>query len=191
MDYSQVRQFLRQAEDELISLISKTDDFSEREQCLELAKQVRELADALCEDDAAIPTAGPSSTSMLAQESSGMDGSELPAYFVHERHLYKVGMKGDGRTYKKSVPMNDVESICDAIAKLLTDSTEIATSEIKAQFDGMPDYKIQVVIMALVKSLALRGAGRGRYALGSSSQPRPKAWVRALGALPDRFDLIA
>ena len=190
MDFSQVRQFLRQAEDELIALISKTDDFTEREQCLELAKQVRELSDALRQGDDHSSAVELPSTSSLEQEAPGVDGSEFPAYFVHEGFLYKIGLKGDGKTYKKSVPLRDVESICDVIGGLLAASNEITTNDIKGQLDGMPDYKIQAVVMALVKTSALRGAGRGKYALGSGTQPRPKAWIRDLGRLPDRFDLI-
>ena len=191
MDFSQVRQFLRQAEDELIALISKTEDFAEREQCLDLAKQVRELADALQQSDVNAPVAESCPTSLPVQEDLDKDSSELPAYFVHEGFLYKVGLRGDGRTYKKAVPMSDVESICDVIAKLLASSKEITTNDVKSQTNEMPDYKIQVTVMTLVKTAALRSAGRGKYALGSGNQPRPKAWVRGLGNLPDRFDLIA
>ena len=191
MDFPQVRQSLRQAEDELIALISRTDDFSEREQCLELAKQVRELADVLRQDGTSASDAASPTTPLPAQGNSGKDGSELPAYFVREGFLYKVGLKGDGKTYKKSVPLRDVESICDVISRLLAASSEITTSDIKRQLDGMPDYKIQVLVMALVKTSALRGVGRGKYALGSGTQPRPKAWIRDLGNLPDRFYLIA
>ncbi len=191
MDYSRAQQFLRQAEDEFIALISKTDDFTEREQCLEFARQVRELADALHQDAAGDSVATAFPTSLIPQENANSDDSELPAYFVHEGFLYKVGMRGDGRTYKKSVPMSDVESICAAIARLLTDSVEITTSDVKGQLGSVPEYKIQVLVMALVKTASLRGAGRGKYALGSGTQPRPKAWVRSLGNLPDRSDLIA
>jgi len=190
MDFSQVRQFLRQAEDELIALISKTDDFSEREQCLELAKQVRELSDALRQGDDHSSAAELPSTSSPVQEASCVDGSELPVYFIHEGFLYKVGLRGDGRTYKKSVPKGDVDSICEAIATLLGNSADITTGDIKDQLGGMPDYKIQVVVMALVKTGALVSAGRGRYAHGSVAQPRPKMLVRDLGKLPDRVDLI-
>lgn len=191
MDYSRARQFLRQAEDELIALISKTDDFVEREQCLELAKQVRELSDALRQDDNRSSVTELPSTSSLEQGASSADDAEFPAYFIHEGFLYKVGLRGDGRTYKKSVPKGDVGSICEVVAKLLNDSADITTSDIKAQLDNMPDYKIQVSVMALVKIGALKGAGRGKYTLGSGTQPRPKMWARDLGKLPDRFDLIA
>lgn len=96
-----------------------------------------------------------------------------PAYFVYNDELIKLGAtnSGDGTLYKKSVPLSEVEAVCQLLCKLLSKSSVVSVTDIRENLGPtFPTYKIQTILLALVASGGLAQSGRGKYSLKSDAQ---------------------
>ena len=192
MDASRVIQMLRDVEHELIGLIAETDDFEERAYCLQLAQQARELADScvfpISKQNAA--QMSPSVRDERTRQRDAEDTSGLPAYFVNEEKLYKIGQGRNAKLYRKSVDLREALEISDVMIGMLDSSEIVRISDLFARVAPISETKVQVLVMAAVAAGILESAGRGKYRGVNSRVPRKAAWKSKLLGLPVRDDLL-
>lgn len=192
MSYAESIELLKSAEAVLLTTISQSGnegDYDSMHKCLDLAQRIRDLTlevSALEKKTIITPASDTPSYPEENHPVASASASSLPAYYVSDKKLWKVANKtgGTGAVYKKSVPMDDVERICKKIIEALPSTGTVAVSTIEAGIPGMPVYKVQTAMLALVQARCLKNAGRGKYSLAESGSRSSRKWLEALQNLP-------
>jgi len=197
MDFTDVIDKLGEAERLLLSKILVAGNYTEREYCLQLARALHDFENKIVEEGSSASSKPEGEhpgtpTNGVISSFAETKTSEFPLYFLHEDKLYKVGERRDrpGQLYRKTVPLDDFRSISRTISSLLCTNPIFAMSDIKRKLPGVPDYRLQIVVMSLVEVGTLQVAGRGKYGCGPAGKFSVSSSEQLVKNLPDHFDLI-
>lgn len=191
MNFTEAIKHLNEAEQSLRRQIGESDEenYDSMFRCLEIAQKIRDIASEL-----AAPQVQKKNVQAAVSDkvSNAPDDSEFPAYFVYEDKLWKVALRSDdsGELYKKSLPFSDAKIVCSAVHKLLDSGDVFTMSEAEKELDGMPTYKIQITVMALVKTGCFATAGRGKYGIAPGASRAERRWVDLLKTQQVRPELL-
>ncbi len=191
MDFTEAIECLNEAEQSLRRQIgaSAGGDYDSMFRCLEIAQKIRDIASELSAPKDVKIKAAESNVALASMDS---DRTEFPVYFVYEEKLWKVAPRSDesGKCYKKSLPFSDAKSVCSVIRKLLDSADVFTVSAVEKALSGMPVYKIQITVMALMKAGCFVAAGRGRYGVAPGASRVERRWVDLLKAQQARPELL-
>lgn len=201
MGISTAIDLLEQAEANLLSQVSSAGasdgDYDARFAFLSYARKVHDLVQEITDlqQSPGKPTPTRSTVAPATASAAAMDTPQdyrFPLFFVHKGKLWKVAeRKDEGRSrYTKSVALQNVSDICQAIHAVLTSQSTFTVDGIKDQLGGEePPYRIQLTVGALCEADCLASAGRGKYTrLGE--EKTPEEWVSALKELPEHSELL-
>ena len=201
MSISTAIDLLKQAESALLSQISSTDasdgDYNVRFACLTYAKKVHDLTQEIAATQqspresvptqpAVAPAPAPSPTTGITQD------YRFPLFFIHNGKLWKIAeRKDEARSrYTKSIALQNVNDICQAIHAVLTSQPSFTVDGVKDQLGGgEPPYRIQLTVGALCEAGCLVSAGRGKYT-HMGEEKTSEEWVNELKELPVHSELL-
>lgn len=214
VDFTTVCEHLRKAEDELIALIAQTEDFSEREQLLGFAKNVRLLSDRIgnatstehSKEAGNVTFAGPTpyiasiENFKITPEQKPFSSSlpvctdaQLPTFFSNGIALYRFARLRDGSLYEKHVPIESLVVIVQLVCELLHSYGSVSTSGvIKAAEEAdlqVREYHVQIALQALVFANVLATYRRGTYKTVEGVRPDVDRFMDTLISLPDQYRL--
>lgn len=192
MDFSRAIDLLEQAEGELLNQLGTKSSYEEKQRCLDYSESIHEIVNALTSfGKGTAPQSEPAALNpgTISKDSSSLD---YPLYFVYEDKLWKVAprSKGSSSLYKKSIQFSDAKSICNVIHELLSSHEVLLISDIEEKMEDIPVYRIQLTVMALVKTGLFVSVGRGKYALDAGKSKSLRKWIESLKALPVHEELL-
>lgn len=189
MNFAQTIAHLQSAEQELLSLIAQDCSYEEKRRCLEYSSSIHDL---IAELSAATPKEAASPIKDAVQRGREEAGNDYPLFFVHDGKLWKVAQRGGSADslYWKSAPLAEVRLICGALRKMPAAPMAFTIADAEDLLDGVPTYKIQLTVMALLKAGTLQQAGRGKYAFVEGAPRIENKLLDALDSLPAHPELL-
>ncbi len=196
MDFTDVLKTLKESEKLLLSKILDTEDYGEKERCLHLAHEIRDIQEEIVEFDKGARSSSygfERQTPAVIEEpkEKALSSTQFPVYFFHGNKLYKVGTRRDSSTelYKKTVPIESFRDISSAIVDLARGG-DFTIAQLRGRLGNVPEYRLQVTVMALVKSGILQVKGRGRYGGSGNAAITLANCEHQVQKLPDYIDLV-